>query len=121
MAGVHIAEAVGGGVILRVEERGVAVFGGGVVEHGVDPGDHAGDVVACAHGIGAQGSLQAGHGEGGGDAFAGDVAKSDAEFAVGEGEKIVVVAAHTESGAAAAEVIESGNFWEPLGEEALLY
>src|SRR5260370_39093396 len=77
--------------------------------------------VAGAHGVSAEGSLEAGHGEGGGDAFARDVAESDAEFAVGEGEKIVVVAADAKRGAAAARIIESGDFWQVLRKKALLH
>jgi hypothetical protein len=102
MTGIHVAEAARGGIVLRIKERGVAVFGGRVVEHLVDASDESRDIVAGAHGVRAQGSLEAGHGESGGDAFAGDVAKGHAQLAVGKSEKVVVVAANTKSGAACA-------------------
>jgi len=62
----------------------------------------------------------AGHGESGGDAFAGDIAQGDSQFTLGEGEKIVVVAADAEGGAAASKIIEAGDFGKALGEETLL-
>src|SRR6266404_2899797 len=39
----------------------------------------------------------------------------------GKGEKIVVVAADAKRGAAATEIIESGDFWQVLGKKALLH
>ena len=110
-----------GGIVLGIKECGVAVVGRSVEEHLVDARDESRDIVARAHGVRAQGCLQAGHREGGGDAFAGDVAEGNAKLAIRQSEKIVVVPANTKSGAAAAEVVEAGNPGQSLREEALLY
>jgi hypothetical protein len=54
VASVHVGETAVGGIILRVKESGVTVFGGCIVDHAVEAGDKSGEVVAGAHGVGAE-------------------------------------------------------------------
>ena len=79
VSGVDVGEEAGGGVVFGVEEGGVAVGGGGVVDEAIDLGDEGGERTLLQAGDAAEAGAEAGHEEGGGDAFAGDVAEGDGE------------------------------------------
>ena len=85
VAGVDVGEDAGFGVEFGVEEGGVAVGGGGLVDEAVDVAHEGGQVAGLELGCAAEAGAEARHEEGGGDAFAGDVAE-------GEGEALFVAA-----------------------------
>ena len=71
--------------------------------------------------VAAEGSLEARHQEGRGDALAGDVADRDAEMASAELEEVVVIAGHAPGRAADAVAVERGRAGVLLWEEAGLH
>ncbi len=127
VASVYVGEDAGVGVVLGVEEGGVTVGGRGLVDEAVDVAHQRGEIAGLQQRCATQAGAEAGHEEGGGDAFAGDVAESEGEArrrraagTAGEKEEVVVVAADGLGGAAEAGEIDALEMGVDLREEALL-
>ena len=121
VAGVDVAQQAVDRLVDGEEEGGVAVGRGRLVDQAVDARYESGEVGGAVHGHAAERGAQAGHEQGGGDAFAGDVADGEAERAVVRAEDVVVVAANALRGAACAVDAVAGKRGELLREEALLH
>ena len=119
MAAVDIAEAAGGDVVVGEEERGEGAVGRVLREELVDGAEEALGLVRDGA-LAAEIGLQIGHKESGGDAFAGDVADDEAEAVRAEVEKIVIIAAYSAGGKAAAAIVEGVDRWTRLRKEAAL-
>jgi len=82
VARVDEGEEPGDWIVFGVEEGGVAVGGGGLVDQFVDVADEAGEVALLERCDAAEAGTKACHEECSGDAFAGDVAEGEGEAAV---------------------------------------
>src|SRR5882757_8105767 len=118
MAAVGVAEASGGVIVVGEEDGGVGGVGG-VLEEETDDGlEEELWLVAGEGELAAEVGLEIGHEQGGGDAFAGDVADDESEPLVAEGEEVVVVAADVAGLDADARVVEGFERRQGLREEA---
>lgn len=70
-----------------------------------------GKIVGSARSLAAQRSLQAGHSKRGSDALTGDVTDREPQFASGQRQKIVVVAADSERRAAGPRISQARDGW----------
>src|ERR1700734_4478711 len=79
------------------------------------------EVIGHAGCFAPQRGLQAGHGQGRGDAFTGNIANGNPQLPAGQRQKIIIIAAYTKSGTASASVVNTIDSRQLLWEEALLY
>ena len=115
---VDVAESAGGVVVVGEEDGGVGGVGGVLEEEAVDGLEEELGPVAGKGELAAKVGLEIGHEQGGGDAFAGDVADDEAEPMAVEGEEVVVVAADVTGLDAGSGVVEGFEGRQGLREEA---
>src|ERR1700730_4918571 len=76
-------------IILTVEEGRVASRRRGLEDQAIDGGQGGREVFRGARRLAAQRGLQAGHHQGSGDPFTGDIADGNAEASLGQSKKVI--------------------------------
>ena len=120
MAATDVAEAAGGDVEFGEEESGERTIGRVLAEELVDCLENALRLVEANGALASKIGLQAGHQQGGGDAFAGNITDDQAEAVGAELEKIVVITSDGSRWIAVTGIVEDLNRRMVLREKAAL-
>ena len=120
MTAINVTEAAAGDVVVGEEESGEGAVGSVLREELVDDAKNIFQAIVRDGALAAQIGLQIGHEEGGGDAFARNVADDEAEAVWAEVEEVVVVAADGARGITVAGIVERLNWRADLGEKTAL-
>ena len=104
---VNVVESALGRIILAIKESRVPIRSGGLVHQAINAAHSGRQVLRSTRSFAAQRRLQAGHHQGCGNSFAGDIADRYAKVSLGQSKKVVVVATDTQRGPAVTGVIEA--------------
>ena len=120
MAAIDIAQAAGRDMVIGEEESGERAVGRVLREELVDDAKNIFQAIVRDGALAAQIGLQIGHEEGGGDAFAGDVADNETETVRAEVEEIVIIPADGARGITVTGIVERLNRRANLGKKTAL-
>ena len=120
MAAVGVTKTAGGVVVFGEEKRGEGGVSGVVAEELIHRAQEAIGLIERDAALAAEIGLKIGHEQGGGDAFAGNVADDEAEAFSSELQKVVVITADVAGREAVTRKFQSGDRWQRLREETRL-